>query len=169
MSFWTWVIIIILVIYIISKRNECESLRQGIKHAGSQISNYIEKRNATLNDALNIAKIGYADEVKGIEQLTCEQQLEQLRYLGEKYPSLCSIGNYSETLNQAFMLNADITAAREVLNGNIRNYNETVNSFPGNLIAKLFGYKEEKFIDEENIQKHRHLPGTELDFSKFRN
>ena len=169
MSIWGYILIIILLIYIIVKRNEYARMRQDIKQAGSDISVMVEKRAASLNDALSIAKIGYKSEVDGIEKLSCSEQLSQLAYLGQKYPSLTSVGNYSETLSHAFHLNSDISAAREILNGNINEYNHLVTAFPGNIIALLFRYKAEKVIDEENLEKHRHLSTKDVDFDKFQN
>lgn len=169
MSIWGYILIIILLIYIIVKRNEYARKRQDIKQAGSDISVMVEKRAASLNDALSIAKIGYKSEVDGIEKLSCSEQLSQLAYLGQKYPSLSSVGNYSETLSQAFQLNNEITASRQILNGNITEYNKAVTAFPGNIIALLFRYKAEKVIDEENLEKHRHLSTKDVDFDKFQN
>lgn len=164
---WKIVIAVILVIYVIAKRNEFETLRRNVKHQASNIGIYIEKRSACLNDALNIAKISYSHEVEGIEKLTAGDQLNQLAFLGQKYPGLQSVGGYSTILQNAFALNQDIAATRTMTNGNINEYNSAIHAFPGLLIAKIFGYKDEKLIDEENIEKNKTLTKAEVDFSKF--
>ena len=90
MKFVIIVIVVILLIYIISKRNSFNELRRSIKHQESSIGIQIEKRSRCLHDAMNIAKLACSHEVGGMERLTARDQLNQLAYLGEKYPSLSS-------------------------------------------------------------------------------
>ena len=161
------IIVIILVIYVISKRNEFERLHESVKQQSSEIGNFIDNRSECLNDALNIAKLAYGHEVEGIERMTANDQLNQLRYLGEKYPSLHSIGGYTETLSKAFDLNREITAARTICNGNIKEYNNAIAAFPGLIIAKIFGYKRVKFINEEDMAANRTLKKRHIDFSQY--
>lgn len=153
--------------YVIKTRNYFNELRQAIKHEGSNIGVAISKRTACLTDALQIVKMSYDKEVAGIERLTSSDKLERLSYLGQKYPELQSISGYQNVMNQAFSLNSDIFAARELLNGNIREYNTAINNFPGSLIASAFGYTEEKFVDEENYKENKKIDKSEVDFSQF--
>ena len=53
------------------------------------------------------------------------------------------------------------------MNGNIREYNVAVTNFPGVIVASVFGYKEEKFIDEENYEKNKCIDKSEVCFDKF--
>ena len=50
---------------------------------------------------------------------------------------------------------------------NINIYNDAISMFPGLLIALIFGYKKEKFIDEDNIENNKMLERTEFSFDKF--
>ena len=161
------VIVFFIANYVITTRNYINSLRQAIKHENSNIGVAISKRTACLKDALQIVKISYDKEVSGIEKLTAGDKLERLSYLGQKYPDLQSIAGYQNAMNQAFSLNGDISAARELLNGNIREYNTVVTSFPASLIASAFGYAEERFVDEENYEENKKIDKSEVDFSQF--
>ena len=149
------VIVFFIANYVITTRNYINSLRQAIKHENSNIGVAISKRTACLKDALHI------------EKLTAGDKLERLSYLGQKYPDLQSIAGYQNAMNQAFSLNGDISAARELLNGNIREYNTVVTSFPASLIASAFGYAEERFVDEENYEENKKIDKSEVDFSQF--
>lgn len=162
-----FLLVIFLLVYIIRKRNQFNKLRRQVKQQGANIGIQKEKRAACLNDALNIIKVNYKNEVEGIEKLTPKQQVDKLRYLNDLYPSLHSMSSYNETVNQAFALNKDISATQELLNGNIRIYNDAISAFPAVLVALLLGYKKEKFIDEENIEENKKLSKAEVDFSKF--
>ena len=162
------IILVLILKYVISKRNQFNKLRRAVKQQGADIGIQISKRTACLNDALSIAKVSYEKEVAGLERLTVSAQLEKLRYLGgEAYPSLQSTAGYNEALMQAMALDRDIAATREILNGNIRAYNDAITEFPALIVAAILGYKKEVFIDEENIEENKKLDKTEVDFSKF--
>ena len=161
------IILFIILCYVISKRNSFNKLRRAVKQQGADIGIQISKRTACLNDALSIAKNSYEKEVAGIEKLTPSNQVEKLRYLGEMYPELMSIHGYQKALEESFDLNRDIAATRELLNGNIREYNDAITDFPGLIVAAIFGYKKETFIDEENIEENKKIDKNDVDFSKF--
>ena len=167
MKFLFIALLVIIVGYVISKRNTFNRLRRAVQQQGSDIGIQISKRTACLNDALTIAKVSYEKELAGIEQLSPNDKMEKLRYLGELYPELMSTQGYQTALMQSFELNKDISATRELLNGNIRVYNDAISDFPGLIVAKLFGYEPEKFIDEENIEENKKIDKTDVDFSKF--
>ena len=152
------IIIVPIIIYVVVTRNKFNELQQAIKHEGSDIGIQIANRTQCLNDALNIAKLSYEKEVAGIEQLTANDKLEKLAFLGQKY---------EEILKQANNLNRNISASRQLLNGNIRVYNTAISNFPGVIIAAIFGYTAEKFIDEENYEKNKEIDKSDVDFTKF--
>ncbi len=161
------IIIVAIIIYVVVTRNKFNELQQAIKHEGSDIGIQIANRTQCLNDALNIAKLSYEKEVAGIEQLTANDKLEKLAFLGQKYPDLKAINGYEEILKQANNLNRNISASRQLLNGNIRVYNTAISNFPGVIIAAIFGYTAEKFIDEENYEKNKEIDKSDVDFTKF--
>lgn len=161
------IIVVLVAVYLISTRNRFNELQKSIQHEASDIGIQMEKRSQCLNDALNIAKVSYNHEIQGIENLTAGDRLEQLRYLGQKYPELQSIRGYHTAMEHAFELNNNISAARELMNGNIREYNTAITNFPGNVVASIFGYTEEKFIDEENYEENKKLNKSEVHFDQF--
>lgn len=166
-----WIIILAVIIlilaYLVSKRNRFQALKNEVDAQKSNISNYIEQRTKYLNDALNVAKISYSHEVEGMEKLTANEKFEQLRALGERYPQLQNTASYQETISRLPMLERDIAASKTLLNGNIREYNEAISMFPALIVAKIFGYKRETFIDEENMESNKVTDRSEVDFSKF--
>ena len=161
------IVIIVILLYVITKRNQFNRLQRAVTEEGSNIGIQISTRTACLNDALNIAKLGHSHEVEGIEKLTAKDQLNQLSYLGQKYPTLNAVSGYGTILNKALVLDEDIAASRELLNGNIRIYNDAISAFPGLIVAAILGYKREKFVDEDNIEENKRLDKSDVDFSKF--
>lgn len=162
-----WIIVIGVIYYVITVRNRFNELSQGIKHSGSQIGIQKVKRTECLNDALKIARLSYEKEVAGLEKLTANDCMKQLEFLGQKYPDLQAIQGYNQAVQQAFLLNKEIAAARDILNGNIRMYNTEITNFPGCIVANAFGYKPESFIDEENYAENKKLEKTEVHFDEF--
>lgn len=167
MKIIAFILLIVIICYVISKRNSFNRLRRAVKQQGSAIGIQISKRSDCLRDALSIAKQSYQHEVEGIDKLTPSAQVEQLRYLGEMYPELMSIQGYQNALSESFELNKDIAATRELLNGNIRAYNDAITDFPGLIIAAIFRYKKETFVDEENIEENKKLNKSDIDFTQF--
>lgn len=76
-----FIVIMILVIYVVCKKNSFNSLQKSIKHGESEIGIQIAKRRDCLDDALRIAKLSYEKEVEGIERLTAGDKLERLAFL----------------------------------------------------------------------------------------
>ena len=99
-------------------------------------------------------------------KLTAKDKLDRLLFLGQKYPDLKSIGEYSAIARKSEMLDKNLTAARQLVNGNIREYNTAINNFPGTIVASMFGFKEEAFIDAENYEKNKSLERRNLDLTK---
>ncbi len=161
------IVVIVVLSYIISKRNTFDQLRRAIKAEISNIGIYKAKRDDCLYDLMSIAKTSHDREVSGIEKLTAKDQLSQLAYLGEKYPSLQSSAAFSEQMRQASIIQADIASCRTLLNGNIQIYNDAISKFPALIIAGIFGFKEEKFIDEDNAEDNKRLNRREINFSDF--
>jgi LemA protein len=46
-------------------------------------------------------------------------------------------------------------------------YNTAITNFPGNLVASMFGYVEEKYIDEENYEENKKIDKSEVNFDQF--
>ena len=161
------VAIFYLIKYLIETRNHLNNMYHDVKQQADSIGIQVAHRGQCLNDALSIAKISYSQEVAGIERLTAKDQLNHLAFLGEKYPQLSAMRDYSNAVNQAFELNMNITAARELMNGNINLYNKAVTEFPACLVAKMFGFKEEKRMDEENYEQNKKVERLAVDFDSF--
>ena len=167
MNFVYIAIAIWLISWIIKTRNNFEELRRSVRRGASEIGIMKEHRANSLDDAMKIAKISHAREVEGISQLVGTEKLEGLRFIGERFPDLQNNINYTSAMEKSFQLNEQITAARRVLDGNIEMYDNAITSFPGLIVAAVFGYKKEKFIDEENEEQNRKLSHATVDFDKY--
>jgi LemA protein len=76
--------------------------------------------------------------------------LSRLLVVTENYPQLKSDQNFRDLQAQLEGTENRITVARNRYIQAVQNYNVTVRSFPGNLTAKMFGYKPKPNFTVEN-------------------
>jgi LemA protein len=76
--------------------------------------------------------------------------LSRLMVVAENYPQLKSDQNFRDLQAQLEGTENRITVARNRYIQAVQNYNTTVRSFPGNLTARLFGYKPKPNFAVEN-------------------
>lgn len=75
--------------------------------------------------------------------------LRRLLAVVEKYPDLKANQNFLELQEELVNTEDRIQRARRFYNGNVRDYNNRVEVFPSNIVAKCFGLKEREFFEIE--------------------
>lgn len=157
---------IVIVVY-----NRITALRQRRRNAFADIDVQLEQRYNTIPNMVEVVK-GYAGHehkvfkevieartaVKdaygvGEQRFQAEAQLgkvlRQLFALVENYPELKADQNFLYLQNELSELESKIAAARRFFNAATAEYNTAIHQFPGNILAKLFGYFEEPFFEIE--------------------
>lgn len=100
------------------------------------------------------------------EQAASENKL--IRALGvlfarvENYPDLKASRNYLELQEELVNTEDRLQAARRFYNGNVRENNNLVQSFPSNLLASAFGFTTREFF-EIGDTRERQAPGAALE------
>ncbi len=69
--------------------------------------------------------------------------LKQLLVVVENYPQLKADQNFLNLQTELVNTEDRIQAARRFYNGNVRDYRNKCETFPSNLVAKMFGFKPE--------------------------
>lgn len=142
-------LLVILYNRLVQSRN---LLREGWSGIDVQL-----KRRADLVPALVEVVKGYSGhEQKALQDVTALRKpqdvvggLKQVLALVESYPDLKADKNFLELQNNLTEIEDNLQYARRYYNGCARNYNIKVQSFPGNLVAKAFGFKEEPYFEVE--------------------
>lgn len=161
-------IIVKLIAYVIRKNNLFIELREEIQQKKSEISNYRENRSRYLKDALNITTLANKNEVQSIMTIkSSDEQLNNLRALAQRYPEISSNQNYTELLKKIAKCDHEITACKSLLNNDIKSYNKEIKTFPAVLVAKMFKYRHESFLDEENMEANKSVDIEEIEFEKY--
>ncbi|MCA9414079.1 MAG: LemA family protein, partial [Candidatus Omnitrophica bacterium] len=73
--------------------------------------------------------------------------LGRLFAVSEGYPDLKADQNFRDLQDELVNTEDRIQAARRFFNGNVRELNTKVESFPSNLIANSFGFQKEEYFE----------------------
>lgn len=73
--------------------------------------------------------------------------LKTLFAVAENYPDLKANANFLDLQRELADTENKIQAARRFYNGNVRDLNTLIESFPSNIVAGMFGFKQKEFFD----------------------
>ncbi len=84
------------------------------------------------------------------------QALGKLLAVAEAYPDLKANTNFLELQRELSDTENKIQAARRFYNGNVRDLSIALQSFPSNIIGKMFSFKAESFFElgEDDVAKN---------------
>ena len=77
------------------------------------------------------------------DEIQLVEALKQLLVVVENYPQLKADQNFLKLQTELVNTEDRIQAARRFYNGNVRDYRNKCETFPSNLVARLFGFKED--------------------------
>jgi len=133
--------------------NLVEIVRSYSKYERELFNEITEKRTRTV-------KIENIKE-KAAAETDLSGMLKNLFAVVENYPDLKANVNFLDLQNQLTEIEDQIQYARRYYNGTVRNYNIRVESFPSNIIAGIFDFKQEDFF-EITLTTERKTPEVDL-------
>ena len=90
--------------------------------------------------------------------------LGKLFAVAENYPELKANQNFLALQQELSNTEDRIQAARRFYNANVQDYNARVQSFPSNVIAGMFGFKEEEFFEIPEAERAAVAEAPRVDF-----
>jgi LemA protein len=174
-------IIVLIAIWVISLYNSLVKLRNRRQNAFADIDVQLRQRHDLVPQLVETVK-GYASHEKDLllriteartaamaatsidDKIKAEQQLtsalQGLKVQVEAYPDLKANQNFLQLQEELSDIENKLAASRRFFNGATTEYNNAVESFPGNLIAKNFGFQREVFFDlgEDNRRQMEQPP-----------
>jgi LemA protein len=167
----TLVVVALLVLWIVSIYNRLVRLRNTVKSSWSDIDVQLKKRFDLVPNLVETVK-GYAGHEKTVlEKVTqarslamqattpekmakaenmLRESLKSLFAVAEAYPDLKANANFLQLQSQLQDLETSIESARRYYNAVVRDYNTLIESFPSNLIAAQFHFRQEEFFQLES-------------------
>ena len=135
--------------------NLMETVKGYAKHESSVFTEVTEARAKATQvhiDPSNITPAQIA-AMSGAES-ALSQSLGKLLAVAEAYPDVKANQNFLSLQAELSDTENKIQAARRFYNGNVRDLNIAVESFPSNLIAKMFNFMKQEFFEvEEDTQR----------------
>jgi LemA protein len=90
--------------------------------------------------------------------------LGKLFAVAENYPELKANQNFLALQQELSNTEDRIQASRRFYNANVQQFNSRVQSFPSNVIAGMFGFKEEQFFEIPEAERAQVAEAPHVDF-----
>lgn len=164
------VVIVVLVLGMIIEFNTFIRLRNKIKQSKSAIDVYLTQRFDLIPNLVECVKAysNYEESVftkiaalrseyyKSKDLKTGKElntEFNNLLAVGESNPDLKASEQFLTLQKSLIKMESQLQAARRVFNGDVTLYNTTISSFPNNIFATLFNFKEEELFEIEEYKK----------------
>jgi len=162
------IILAVLVLWFIVVYNGLVTLVNRTKEAWADIEVQLKRRYDLIPNLVNTVK-GYATHEAGTFEKVTEARakamgaqsmedhakaenmltgaLKSIFALSEAYPDLKANTNFLELQRELSDTENKIQAARRFYNGNVRDLNIKLETFPNNFIVKMFNFQKMEFFD----------------------
>jgi LemA protein len=120
--------------------NLIETVKGYAKHEEGTLTRVIEARNAAMSNGKTLA-----DQAQAQNMIT--DALKSVFALSEAYPDLKANQSFLSLQSELADTENKIQAARRFYNGNVRDLNISVATFPSNLIANMFHFMKKEYFD----------------------
>lgn len=119
------------------------NLVEAVKGYAKQEQEIFIKVTEARNNAMSASNLN--DKAKAENVLT--DTLKSLFAVAENYPTLRSSENFQKLQDELTDTENKIEAARRFFNGNVREYNISIQTFPGNIVAGMFDFGKRDFFE----------------------
>ena len=162
------VIVLLLIFWVIGIYNNLVSLRNNRENAFANIEVQLKQRYDLIPNLVNTVK-GYAEHEKGLleritqartaamgatnlnDKIEAENALSSalagLKVSVEAYPDLKANQNFMQLQSELADIENKLAAVRRFFNSATKELNNSVQSFPNNLIANMFGFHKEPMFE----------------------
>ena len=168
------VVLVAILAFVITTYNTLVRLRNKVKNAFAQIDTQLQRRfdlipnlvetvkgfathEKELLENVTASRNGYAHASSNGEKMAMNNQLtanlRSLFAVVENYPDLKANTNFLKLQDELSETEDKITYARQFYNDAVTIYNDKIQMFPGNLIAGIFGFREEELFNTDDDAK----------------
>lgn len=162
------VVVVAIIVFVIVTYNSLVQLRNKVKNAFAQIDTQLQRRfdlipnlvetvkgfathEKELLESVAASRSGYINASSNGEKMAMNNQLtSSLRSLfavSENYPELKSNTNFLQLQDELSETEDKVTYARQFYNDAVTIYNNKLQTFPNNMVAGIFGFREEELFN----------------------
>lgn len=177
MIIFTIIVIVVIFLTLVGLYNSLVTEQNEVTNAQGAIDAMLKKRFDLLPNLVATVK-QYAQhesdtftKVTGLRSQSFDQLSEQekrnfdadftkaqqkLYLVAENYPQLKASGNFMHLQHTLNEIEEQLSASRRAFNAAVTKYNNSIQTFPGNIMAKKFHFtaKEVYVIEEQEAQLH---------------
>lgn len=163
-------IVALVAAMIVPSYNGFVSLEEDVNQSYAQIENQLQRRLDLIPNLVETVK-GFANQEQEVinsitearsnlagantvqEQANADAELSgalsRLLVVVENYPDLKSSENFQQLSDELAGTENRIAVARQDYNGSVTEFNRKARSFPGNMIAGVFGFDEKEYFEAD--------------------
>ncbi|MCE5191614.1 MAG: LemA family protein [Actinomycetia bacterium] len=167
-------VLLVAVVAAIGIYNRLVTLRNRVDNAWSQIDVQLRRRYDLIPNLVETVK-GYASHEKETLEKVVEARnmamsaqgvaaqaeaentlsgtLKNLFAIAESYPDLKANQNFLMLQEELSGTESKIAYARQFYNDSVMSYNTSTQTFPSNILAGMFGFKEREYFEIEEAAK----------------
>ena len=183
-----WIILAVVVvigIFLWATYNSLVTLRVRVDEAWSDINVQLKRRLDLIPNLVETVK-GYAKHESGVFEAVTEARanvinangpkdtaaaenqfegaLKSLFAVAEAYPDLKANQNFVELQRELVDTEDKIQASRRFYNSGVTGLNTKVQTFPANIVAAMFSFKNREFFDVDETERAAANKPTEVKF-----
>ena len=176
------IVIAVIGVLLLGMYNGLVRKRNRVRESWSDIDVQLKRRFNLIPNLVDTVK-GYAKHERkvfekvtearsAVTQATNQEQRQQsenmisdalksLFAVSENYPDLKASTNFLELQRELADTENKIQAARRFYNSTVMDYNNSTQQVPTNLVAGIFGFREETFFKVE-VEEERNVPDVQF-------
>lgn len=182
---WFFIVLVVVALYVVYLYNNFVKLTQRAKEAWADIDVQLKRRYDLIPNLVETVKGYAGHERETLDNVTQARAqatqihvdpsnltaesiaamagaesaltgaLGKLLAVAENYPDLKANTNFLELQRELSDTENKIQAARRFYNGNVRDLNIALQSFPSNIVGSTFGFKAEEYFELEEDSQER--------------
>ena len=166
--------IVILISFLLIMYNKLVKLKNRVKEAFSTMDVYLKKRWDLVPNLVEVVKTYTIREKEALLEVTrirtgayndlnnkekvdtnlaLNTGLNNFLAVVENYPELKSNENYLDLSHKLYEIEEEIAKSRKYYNATVKVYNDRIQMFPSNIVATIFGFKEYRMFEIDDIEK----------------